>query len=96
MRNPDITLCRMMLIVYKMMLDWRSRNAPPITALTKRGAALNVDLTMFDMLSQGGPRKEVCKRRAALWNSQKACEAGRMEWLNKKAEERAEAAGDKD
>ena len=51
MRNPDMTFCGRMLLVYKIMLDYRSRNAPPMTALIKRAAVLNVDLTKFDMLS---------------------------------------------
>ena len=69
MRNPDMMLCRKMFLVYKMMLDCRSRNAPPMTLLIKRAAALNLDLTKFDTLIRGGLRKEVCKRRAALWKS---------------------------
>ena len=28
MRNPDMTMCKRMLIVYKMMLDCKSRHAP--------------------------------------------------------------------
>ena len=79
-----------------MMLDCRSRNAPPTIALKKRAATLYVDLTKFDTISRGGLQKEVCKRRAALWESQKACKAGRIEWLKKEAKERAVAAGDKD
>ena len=44
---------------------------PTTTVLIKRAAALNVNLTMFDMLTQGGMRKEVSKRSVALWKSQK-------------------------
>ena len=62
MHNPDMTLCGRMVLVYKMMLGSRSRNAPPTTALVKRASALNVYLTNFDMLTRGGLMKEVCKR----------------------------------
>ena len=96
MRNPEMTLCGRMLLVYKMMLDCRSRNSPPMAALKKRAATLNVDLTKLDTLSRGGLWKEVSKRRAALWKSQKACETGQTEWLKKDVKERAVSAGDKD
>jgi hypothetical protein len=91
-----MTLCGRMLIVYKMMLDCKSRHAPPTPALIKRAAALNVDLAEFETVSRVGLRKEVCKRRAALWKSQKVCKEGRVEWLKKEAKERASAAGNKD
>ena len=80
MRNPDMTMCGRMMIVYKMMLNCRSRNSPPTAVLIKRVAALNIDLTKFDTLTQRGLRKEVYK----------------MEWLKKEAKERAAAAGNKD
>ena len=96
MRNPDMTLCGRMLIVYKMMLDCKSRHAPPTPALIKRAAELNVDLTEFETVSRVGLRKEVCKRQAALWKLRKVCKEGRVEWLKKEAKERAVAAGDKD
>ena len=78
-----------MLLVYKMMF-------PPTTALIDRAATLNADLSKFDTLTRGGFRKEVCKRRVALQKSQKACEAGWIEWLKTEAKERAVASGDKD
>ena len=90
-----MTLCGRMLLVYKIMLDCRSRNAPPTTTLIKRAATLGVDLTKFDTISRGSLRKEVCKRRVALWKSQKTCEAGRSEWLKREAKARAVAAGNK-
>jgi len=96
MRNPDMTLCGRMLIIYKMILDCRCRNAPPTPALERGAAKLNVDLSQFDTMRHTSLRKEVCKRRAALWKSQKGCEAGRAEWLKTEAKERAAAAGDKD
>ena len=96
MCNPDMTLCGQMLLVYQMMLDCRSRNTPPTTALEKRAATLGVDLTKFDTLSRGGLWKEVCKRRAALWKSQRTCEEGRTKWLKTEAKARAVAVGDKD
>ena len=43
MHNPDMTLCGRMLIVYKMMLDCKSRHAPPISVLIRNAEALNVD-----------------------------------------------------
>ena len=67
---------------------------PTTTVLIKRAAALNVNLTMFDMLTQGGMRKEVSKRSVALWKSQKTCESERTEWLKKEVKERAAAARD--
>ena len=79
MRNPDMTLCGHILLVYKMMLDCRSRNTPPTTALKKRAATLGVDLTKFETLSRGGLRQEVCKRRVALRKSQKTRKAGQTE-----------------
>ena len=62
MRNPDMTMCGRMLLVYKMILNCKTRNAPPMTALIKRASALNIGLTKFDALTRGGLRKEVCKR----------------------------------
>ena len=91
-----MTLCGHILFVYKMMLDCRSRNAPPTTALEKRAATLGVDLSQFDTITRGSLRKEVCKRQVALWKSQKTCKAGQTEWLKMKAKARAVAAGNKD
>ena len=79
-----------------MILDCKSRHAPPASALIRNAAAMNFDLMTFDTLSRVGPRKEDCKRRAALWKSQKVCEEGRAEWLKKESKERATAVGDKD
>ena len=51
MRNPDMTMCGMMLLVHRMMLDCWSRNVPSTTALIKRVSVLNVNLTKFDTLT---------------------------------------------
>ena len=85
-----------MLIVYRMILDCKSRHAPPTPVLIRNAAALNVDLAKFDTLSRVGLRKEVCKVRAAPWKSQKVYEEARAEWIKKESNERAAAAGDKD
>ena len=51
MCNPYITLCGWMLILYKMMPNYRSGKAPPIKALINRAATLKVDLVNFDELT---------------------------------------------
>ena len=50
MHNPDLTLYGQMLRLYMMMLDCKSRLAPPTETLFNREAALKTDLTNFDEL----------------------------------------------
>lgn len=98
MRNRDLTLAGQMLILYKMMLDCKDRQAPPIAALIKRVQALQVDLTRFREISRRikDLRVEVRKRGADLWKTQKGCKEGWMEWLKTEAKAQSVAAGDKD
>ena len=39
MGNPDITMCGRMLVVYKMMLDCKSRNTPNVSVDKASGSA---------------------------------------------------------
>ena len=42
----------------------------------------------------GDIRRDVRKRRAELWDTQKQFEAGRIEWLEKEGKKRAQEVGD--
>ena len=63
--------------------------------MARRALALEVPLAQFESMTCSEVCREVQKRRAELWEAQKRCEAGRIEWLETEVRKRAEAAGDK-
>ena len=58
-----------MMILYKMMIEYKSQNAPPTKVLVNRATTMKVNLTNFDELTRGHLRTKVRKREAALWKS---------------------------
>ena len=46
-RNGELTICGRRVILYKMILDCKTRRVPPIAALERRATALQVPLARF-------------------------------------------------
>ena len=83
-----------MVILYKMVIDCKTRRATPTAALERRALALKVPLARFDEMTREGICKEMRKTRTELWDAQKRCEEGCADWLEKEVKKRAQAAGD--
>ena len=81
-------------ILYKMTLDCKIRRVPPTTALKRRALALKVPLARFNAMTCRDICREVRKRRVELWETQKRCEAARIDWLENEVKKQAQAAGD--
>ena len=96
MRSPQIQESGRMLVVNKMILDCKQRNAPPTQALLTRAETLGVDLQASFQKSYTQQRREVAERHRELKIAQKTCESDRADWLQKEAKARAQAAGDLD
>ena len=96
MRSPELVECGRMLILCKMILDSKARNAPITPAARTRAEKLEVNIDTYDSMTYNEMRKEVNNKRNELWKAQKECEEDRNAWLQTEAMARAKAAGDED
>ena len=94
MRNDELVNCGRRVILYKMALDCKWRGAFPTSARVRRTLALEVPLAQLMAMTWIDIRREARKQRVELWDTQKRCKAGRIEWLENKVKKRAQAAGD--
>ena len=80
-RNLDMSMCGRMLILFKMVLDCKQRNADFTPVLARSAQDLNIDLAAHRNASVKAARREVYEQRKALWAAQKAYKSGRLAWL---------------
>ena len=57
MRNDRMTTCGRMVILYKMILDYKTRRTPPTAALLRLATTLQVTLEQFEEMMP----HEICK-----------------------------------
>jgi hypothetical protein len=96
MRSPELTNAGRLLVAYKMILDCKSRGAPPSPALERLSTALQIDLPRLADLPLPALRALVRERRRNLWEVQKRCEDSRYAWLETVAQDRSRALGNPD
>jgi hypothetical protein len=97
MRSPALTSAGRTLNAYIMLLDCKTRNALPSPALTRICSSLDLDATqILSTTDKQTLRRRVRECHARLWDTQKHCKELRYEWLEKTAQDRAQAAGDPD
>ena len=82
-----------MVILYKMILDYKSRRVPPTSTLLRRATTLKVPLAQFEQITCREITKEVQRCKTELWEVQKRCDAEQVEWLENEVKARAKAAG---
>ena len=93
-RNDEMIHHGRNVILYKMICECKVRRAPWTSALVQHALALEVPLAQFQSMTCKEIRMEVQKRQSELWEAQKRCEAGRIEWLQTEVREQAKAAGE--
>ena len=94
MQNDELVNYGRPVILYKMVLDCKGRGAPPTSALMRRSLALEVPLAQLMTMTWIDIHREASQRRVELWNTQKLCKAGHIDWLENEVKKRAQAAGD--
>lgn len=94
MRSSELTLKAQTLLIFKDMLDCKSRRAPLSPALIRRCEKMNICPSIFDTHSVATLRREVRSHRQSLWTCQKNCEDLRREWLISIAKDRARITED--
>jgi hypothetical protein len=72
------------------------RCQPLPTSCLASATRLEVDVTFYNTISVKDMRRKVAVARKELWNAQKAAEDEREKWIEKLAQDRTRAAGDKD
>jgi hypothetical protein len=97
MRSPPLTLAGRTLNAYIMLLDCKTCNSPPSPALVRICSSLDLDAAqILSSTDKQTLRRRVRDYRANLWDTQKHCKELRYEWLEKTAQDRAQAVGDPD
>ena len=94
MQNDELMNCGRRVILYKMTLDCKGRGAPPTSTLVRRSLALEVHIAQLMVMTWIDICREARKWRVKLWDTQKRCETGRIEWLENEVRKRAQAHGD--
>ena len=94
MRNDELVNCGRQVILYKTALDCKGRGATQTSVMVRRSLALEVPLAQLMAMTCIDIRREARKQRVELWDTQKRCEAGRIEWLENEVRKRAQAHGD--